>query len=168
MIATTDESSSMSQTPRCSLSALTASVWGLSFGIVHVAWSLGSRFGLHDAAAADAAFEQTWFHLYNLTVAVASFVAAAAALLLASPRPTWSRLAWAVACTAGALLFVRGAIGAAELAFLTATDGARGPLRAWAVDGYMLGGGSVFLLAAWRAPRPAWRDRSPGTGTCPR
>jgi hypothetical protein len=55
-------------------------IWALLFGVVHLAWAAGSRFGLVDVPAADEAFEQVWFRGYNLGVAVASFVLAAAAL----------------------------------------------------------------------------------------
>jgi hypothetical protein len=130
-----------------------AVIWAVLFGAVHIAWSTGSRFALGDVAAADAAFDQLWFRVYNLAAACGAFVAAAAVIVLArGPTPTARRWARAVAWLAGVLLVVRGGIGVMQLGWIIVDPTSHDPLLAWAADVYMLLGGVLFVVVAWRAP----------------
>lgn len=128
-------------------------VWGLLFGVVHLAWAAGNRFGLVESAAADEAFEQLWFRMYNVVVAVGSFVVAAAAALLhrRGVRGRMVKSARAVLWSAAVLLLFRGAVGAGQLLWLSFFSTTTDPLLAWSVDLYMLLGGVIFLLAALRS-----------------
>lgn len=131
-----------------------AALWALIFGVVHVAWATGSRVAIVDTAAADAAFDQAWFQLYNLVVAGGSFIAAAVPLLTTSrnwsARRRWpTRMLW----LAGGLLLLRGVIGLLQLGWLAIGATRRDPLLTWVVDGYMLAGGGLFLLTAMRRNR---------------
>lgn len=130
---------------------IATALWALIFGAVHVAWATGSRVAIVDTAAADAAFDQAWFQLYNLVVAGGSFIAAGVALVTASRNwsagrrwPTW------MLGLAGGLLLLRGGIGLLQLGWLVIGATRRDPLLTWVVDGYMLAGGGLFLLAAMR------------------
>lgn len=129
-------------------------LWALIFGVVHVAWATGSRVAMVDTAAADAAFDQAWFQLYNLLVAGGSFIAAPVALLTTSR--IWSaRRRWPTGMLwlAGGLLLLRGAIGLLQLGWVVIGATRRDPLLAWLPDGYMLAGGGLFLMAAMRRDR---------------
>lgn len=124
-------------------------LWGLLFGAIHLAWAAGSRFGLVEVAAADEAFEQLWFRLYNLGVAVASFVLAAAALARLREFTGWvGRAARAVIWLAVVVLLLRSMIGVGQLLWLSLFAVRTDPLLAWSVDFYMLVGGVIFLVAA--------------------
>lgn len=136
-----------------------AALWALIFGVVHVAWATGSRVALVDTAAADTAFDQTWFQLYNVVVAGGSFLAAAVALL--SMSRSWSaRRRWptGVLWLAGGVLLLRGAIGLLQLGWLVIAATRHDPLLTWLPDGYMLAGGGLFLLAAMRRDRREGRN----------
>jgi hypothetical protein len=126
-------------------------IWALLFGVVHLAWAAGSRFGLADFPAADAAFEQVWFRGYNLGVAVASVVLAVAALTrLRGHQGRTARAVRAVIWLAAVVLLLRGLVRVGQLLWLSlfsVTD----PLFAWSVDLYMLLGGVIFLVAALAA-----------------
>lgn len=138
---------------------LSAALWALIFGVVHVAWATGSRVAIVDTAAADDAFDQTWFKLYNLLVAGGSFIAAAVALLTTSRNwPVQRRWPTGVLRLAGGVLLLRGAIGLLQLGWLVLGATRRDPLLTWVVDGYMLAGGGLFLVAARRRDRQEGRD----------
>lgn len=130
-----------------------AVAWAILFGMLHVAWAAGSRILIDDPAAADAAFGRGWFQAYNLVVAIGSLVAAGVVVVsIRAPSARVRRWMTRVVWLAAGALAVRGGIGAMQLVWVTVADAADLPIRAWAVDLYMLAGG-VLLYAATRPGR---------------
>lgn len=129
--------------------AVAAVVWAVGFALLHVAWAAGSRLFIGDVAAADAAFDRSWFRLYNAAVVAGSL--AAAGLVIASMRARrrgsrrWmQRLLWLPA----GVLTLRGSIGAAQLVVAAVTGDVGPPVGAWSMDLLMLLGGVTFAVHA--------------------
>ncbi|WP_164477877.1 DUF3995 domain-containing protein [Nocardioides pantholopis] len=145
--------------------AFGAAAWCLVFLIPHGYWGLGGRAGLGDSSrAADQAFEQAWFTLYNGAVIVLCVLGAAWALLLATPRllDRPSGLLRLVALTAGVLLLLRGGVGLAALAVDVVSGDALPPLILGLVEpAFVLGG--LIWLALGRTIASA-RERTPSPG----
>lgn len=142
----------MTEDVRAALWPVAAVLWAMSFGALHLVWAAGGRFALVDPAAADAAFEQGWFQMYNLAVAAGSFLAASAAFTLTRDTSGAGRVRHLVVWLTGGLLLVRGGVGTVEFAWTVITQQDQ-PLAAWSVDLFMLAGGVLFAVTAMHAKR---------------
>jgi len=128
---------------------LLAGTWSLLFAAPHVYWALGGRAGLGaQAAAADAALDQTWFAAYNLAAAVLGVAGAAVAYVLATASlggrvRRFLLLACAVASVA---LLLRGALGVTLLGVSALDDAPDEPTPAvlLAIEPYFVLGGLAF------------------------
>jgi hypothetical protein len=131
-----------------------AITWALLFASLHLAWAAGSRVLLVDTAEADAAFGQLPFQIYNAFVVLVSV--AAAGLAFASARgATLGRHRWQVwVWLPAGILTIRGTIGVIQLAQALLRSGDDSTWGAWSVDLYMLLGGVIFTLVAWRCAPP--------------
>jgi hypothetical protein len=148
--------------------AAAAIAWLVVFGGLHLAWAAGSRVGLLDAAAADEAFRQPWFRLYNLSVVLGCL-----ALACAVPGLTSHRRRLRLACgrllgLGGVALVLRGGLGGLQLVSSTLTGDRAQPVATWWPDAFMLLGGLLLLWASrWAGGhRPEGRtgDRRPRAG----
>ena len=142
--------------------------WSLIFAAPHFYWALGGRAGLGaQAAAADAALQQTWFAAYNLAagcLAIAGAVVAAVLMLGRGSRRIRRSLLIATAA-ASAVLLVRGFLGLTLLAvsLLQGTLDAQMPLVLVAIEPWFLVGGLTYggLTLSQRPSRARRRrDRS--------
>ena len=98
---------------------LLVAVWSLVFAAPHFYWAFGGRAGLGaQAAAADAALEQTWFAAYNLVAASLGVIGAALAWALASGWGRSRMRSWLTraAAAAAVVLLLRGLLGLTLLA----------------------------------------------------
>jgi hypothetical protein len=96
-----------------------------------------------------------WFRGYNLGVAVASLVLAAAALTrLREPEGRMAKSVGAMIWLAAVVLLLRGLVGVGQLLWLSPFSVRSDSLLAWSVDLYMLLGGVIFLVAAPAARPP--------------
>ncbi len=88
-------------------------IWAALFGIVHLYRASGGRVGLGSVDAADAAFERSWFVIFNLGTAAGCVVAAGLALatMQARPRLVPGRLLQVGLWAAATVLLVRGGVG---------------------------------------------------------
>lgn len=146
--------------------AVSALLWAAAFGVLHVAWATGSRVGLTDPSAADAAFGLVWFQTYNAAVALGCLVLVAGTFSAITPAPP-RRAVRSLFLLASGLLLLRGGIGAGQLTWMVATGQPIGALAGWWVDGYLVVGGALFAALSLRTTAPAPdRDRcgpTPGT-----
>lgn len=142
-----------------------AGLWSLVFAAPHFYWALGGRAGLGDqAAAADAALQESWFAAYNLAAGCLAVLGAVVATVLAMDRGSQRVRRWLlVAAAAGSvMLLLRGAVGLTLLA-VSELDGRpdeKTPailiaIEPWFVLGALAYGGMVL------AQRKTWR-REPG------
>lgn len=128
---------------------LAVEVWSLVFAAPHFYWASGGRAELGaQAAAADAALQQTWFAAYNLVAGCLGVLGAVMALALATNRfgcalRRWLVLAAAAAC---AILVVRGLLGVTLLgvAQLHGTLDPHTPTVLLAIEPWFVLGGLVY------------------------
>jgi hypothetical protein len=137
-------------TGRGSWAGYAAALWALIFAVLHVLWAMGWYVGL-DQELAQKAFQQRWFLIYDLVVAGFCIVGAWVALALVQPwgmrlpRSLLGGLAWC----GSVLLLLRAGAGAAQTAYLAATD--RSVLvvyRLWEL--WFCLGALLFGLSTWR------------------
>lgn len=125
------------------------SAWSLVFAAPHFSWALGGRAGLGgQAAAAEAALEQSWFAVYNLAAGILGIVGAAVGIVLATTVGgrrvrRWLLVAATVACV---VLLLRGVLGVALLgvAALTGELDEQTPLVLLAIEPWFVLGGLAF------------------------
>lgn len=137
-----------------------AGVWSVVFAAPHLYWAAGGRAGLgSQAAAADAALEQTWFAVYNLAAGVLGVLGGGVAVVLArqwAGRRSRRLLLGATVLAAGALL-LRGVLGIALLAIdlgAGVLDGQTPPILLAIEPWFVLGGLTFGLMAReQRGPR---------------
>lgn len=124
-----------------------AALWALIFGFLHIAWAFGWYLGL-DAAAAQTAFERSWFLAFDLIAAFLCFVAAGLVIirLRSSFPPSASRfLIWSCAV----ILTLRGAAGAVNAVRASIIGGSIAPLFSfW--DWWFCVGAFLFAASARR------------------
>jgi cytochrome b subunit of formate dehydrogenase len=125
------------------------STWSLLFAAPHLYWALGGRAGLAgEAAAADVAFEQSWFAAYNLA---AGCLAISGAMVAAVLTMGWGSrrvrrcllIATAAACV---VLLVRGLLGLTLLAasLVQGTLDERTPPILLAIEPWFVLGGLAY------------------------
>jgi hypothetical protein len=134
-----------------------AAIWAFSFSVLHVVWATGWYVGLHQESARRA-FEQPWFLVYDLGVAVVCALAVAVALALVQPwgRRVPRRLVGVLAWSGTGLLVFRGGSGAAQSLYFAATG--RNVVAVslfWEI--WFCVGAALFSLSTWRF----WRRSSP-------
>jgi len=128
---------------------LLAGGWSLIFAAPHSYWALGGRAGLGaQAAAADAALQQSWFAIYNAAAGWCGILGAVVGGVLAT---TWSGrrvrrwliVASTVACVA---LLLRGALGVTLLGVsaLSGTFDRQTPWILLAIEPWFVLGGLAF------------------------
>ncbi len=123
--------------------------WSLGFAAPHFYWALGGRAGLGvQAAAADAALQQSWFAIYNLAAGCLGILGAVVAVALATMWggrrvPRWLLVAATVACI---VLLLRGALGLTLLgaSVLSGTFDEQAPLVLLAIEPWFVLGGLAF------------------------
>lgn len=128
-------------------------VWSAVFAAPHVYWAAGGRAGLgSQAAAADAALEQTWFAAYNLVAGGLGVLGVVLAFTLAERWGTGRLRRWllAAATLAAAVLLLRGVVGMALLAmeFEEAVLNRQAPPILLAIEPWFVLGGLTFGLMA--------------------
>jgi Protein of unknown function (DUF3995) len=133
-----------------SWAAYAAAIWALAFAILHVVWATGWYVGLNQDLAREA-FQQRWFLIYDLVVALVCALGVAVALALVQPwgrqQPRWviGALAW----SGTALLVLRGGAGAFQTAHIVATAGRWSPRSTfWEI--WFCVGAILFGLSTWR------------------
>lgn len=123
--------------------------WSLVFAAPHFYWAWGGRAGLGaQAAAADAALEQSWFAAYNMAAGCLGVAGALVAIVLAATLggDQMRRLLLMASAVASAVLFLRGALGLTLLG-VSLLDGAPDQQTSavlLAIEPYFLLGGLVF------------------------
>ena len=130
--------------------------WSLVFAAPHFYWALGGRAGLGaQAAAANAALEQSWFAIYNLAAGCLGILGALVGAVLAT---TWGgrrvRLRLLVVATiACVVLLLRGALGLTLLLAGTVDDQA--PVLVAIEPWFVLGGLAFGGMALSQRKKPA-------------
>lgn len=124
-------------------------VWSLIFAAPHFYWAVGGRAGLGaQAAAADAALQQTWFAVYNVTAGCLAIVGVSVAVTLAKGWGGQRLRRWLlIAATAAAVtLLLRGVLGVALLAvsLLRGMFDDDTPAILLAIEPWFLVGGLVY------------------------
>ena len=127
--------------------------WSLVFAAPHFYWASGGRAGLgSQAAAADAALQQTWFAAYNLAAACLGVIGAVLALALAGSCGGPRVRSWlAHAATAAAVvLLLRGLLGLTLLAVNVLQDrfDPQTPTILLAIEPWFVLGGLLYGIMA--------------------
>ncbi|MBA8823609.1 heme/copper-type cytochrome/quinol oxidase subunit 2 [Saccharopolyspora lacisalsi] len=141
--------------------------WSLVFAVPHIYWAAGGRTGLGTrTTAADAAFDQLWFFVYNLVIVVLAVCGVVVALVLAGDWGGFLLRRWLVfaATLAGVALLLRGGLGmiviVADLASAALDN--RTPLILLVIEPYFVLGALLFLgMAAHYRRRPSEETTSP-------
>ena len=124
-------------------------IWSLVFAAPHFYWAGGGRAGLGaQAAAADAALQQSWFAAYNLAAGCLGVAGVVVAFVLATTPGGGRvrRLLLMASAVASAVLLLRGALGLALLG-VSALNGApdeQTPAVLLAIEPWFVLGGLAF------------------------
>ncbi len=136
-----------------SWAAYGAAIWALSFSVIHVVWAAGWYVGLNRESARQA-FQQRWFLVYDLVVAVACVLGVAVALALVQPwgRLVPRRVVGVLAWSGTGLLVLRGGAGAVQTAYFAVTGGPWSPRTTfWEI--WFCVGAVLFGVSTWRFRR---------------
>lgn len=119
------------------------------FAAQHFYWALGGRAGLGaQAAAADAALQQSWFAVYNLAAGCLGILGAVVAYVLATSRGGRRLRRWLLVAAAigGVILLLRGMLGLALLGarMFSGTSDEQTPLVLLAIEPWFVLGGLAF------------------------
>ncbi len=143
-------------------------VWSLVFAVPHGYWAAGGRAWLGTrTTAADAAFDQLWFFVYNLVLIVLAVCGVVVALVLAGGRGGFLLRRWLVfaATLAGIALLLRGGLGVIMLVadLASAALDNRTPPVLLIIEPYFVLGGLLSLgMATHYRRRPPEETTSPG------
>ncbi|CAA9406836.1 MAG: hypothetical protein AVDCRST_MAG75-2493 [uncultured Propionibacteriaceae bacterium] len=127
--------------------------WSLVFAAPHFYWASGGRAGLGtQAAAADAALQQTWFAAYNLAAGFLGLIGALLAWALTSSwgGPRMRRWLTRAAVAAAVVLLLRGLLGLTLLAVSMLQDrfDPQTPAILLAIEPWFVLGGLVYWVMA--------------------
>ncbi len=132
--------------------------WSLVFAAPHFYWASGGRAGLGtQAAAADAALQQTWFAAYNVAAGFLGLLGAVLASALATSwgGPRMRRCLTRTAAAAAVVLLLRGLLGLTLLAVsaLQDTFDPQTPTILLAIEPWFVVGGLVYGVMAFTQRR---------------